>query len=125
MGKAFEKQTKTIEDQGKKQIDVLADLKEIKPKEIKTRNTKPGEYRDYFLYELAEIQKSFKPVKFYDLTYNFKDSNIPSVSFIKFEGPNTIFKDIHDGNILLEDVEKEQKKLRAELCCIKQENPKN
>ena len=30
LGKAFEKQTKTIEDQGKKQIDALADLK---PKE--------------------------------------------------------------------------------------------
>ena len=27
LGKAFEKQTKTIEDQGKKQIDALADLK--------------------------------------------------------------------------------------------------
>ena len=34
LGKAFEKQTKTIEDQGKKQIDALADLK---PKEIKPR----------------------------------------------------------------------------------------
>ena len=30
MGKAFEKQTKTIEDQGKKQIDAL---KYLKPKE--------------------------------------------------------------------------------------------
>ena len=38
LGKAFEKQIKTIEDQGKKQIDALADLK---PKEIKPRKTKP------------------------------------------------------------------------------------
>ena len=37
LGKAFEKQTKTIQDQGKKQIDGLADLK---PKEIKPRVTK-------------------------------------------------------------------------------------
>ena len=29
LGKAFEKQTKTIEDQGKKQVDALADLKSI------------------------------------------------------------------------------------------------
>ena len=28
LGKAFEKQVKTIEDQGKKQVDVLKDLKE-------------------------------------------------------------------------------------------------
>ena len=33
LGKAFEKQTKTIKDQGKKQIDVL---KILKPKELKT-----------------------------------------------------------------------------------------
>ena len=43
--KAFEKQTKTTEDQGEKQIDALADLK---PKEIKPRETKPNEYGNYF-----------------------------------------------------------------------------
>ena len=42
-GKAFEKQTKTIEDQGKKQIDALTNLK---PKEIKPRETKPNKYSD-------------------------------------------------------------------------------
>ena len=52
MGKAFEKQEKTIEDQAKKQIDALTDLK---PKEIKPRETKPNEYGDYFLNGLAEI----------------------------------------------------------------------
>ena len=41
LGKAFEKQIKTIEEQGKKQIDALADLK---PKEIK-----PNKYGDYFI----------------------------------------------------------------------------
>ena len=51
MGKAFEKQIKTIEYQGKKQIDTLVDLKskEIKPLKTKPRETKPGEYSDYFL----------------------------------------------------------------------------
>ena len=120
LGKAFEKQTKAIEDQGKKQIDA-----DLKPKGIKPRETKPNEYSDYFLNELARIGKSFEPVNFYDLIYNIKDSNIPSVSFIEFKGPNTIFKNIHNGNIPLEDVEKEQKKLKAELGRIKQEDPKN
>ena len=52
LGKAFEKQTKTIEDQGKRQVGALAnlELKEIKPKE-----TKPNEYGDYFLNKLAKI----------------------------------------------------------------------
>ena len=35
LGKAFEKQTKTIEDQGKKQIDALKNLESLKPKEVK------------------------------------------------------------------------------------------
>ena len=41
LGKAFEKQVKTIEDQGKKQVDVLKDLKEkeqTKPIEDKSSN---------------------------------------------------------------------------------------
>ena len=63
LGKAFEKQTKTIEDQGKNQIDALADLK---PKKIK------------------------------------------SISFSKFNGPLHTFKSILNGDIPLEDTEKEQ-----------------
>ena len=41
MGKAFEKQIKTIEDQGKKQVDALENLKpkeETKPTEDKSNN---------------------------------------------------------------------------------------
>ena len=41
MGKAFEKQIKTIEDQGKKQVDALKDLKpkeQTKPIEGKSTN---------------------------------------------------------------------------------------
>ena len=52
LGKAFEKQIKTIEDHGKKQID---DLVALKPKEIKPSKTKPNEYGYYFLNELAKI----------------------------------------------------------------------
>ena len=52
LGKAFEKQIKTIEDQGKKQIDALADLK---LKEIKPRETKPNKYGDCFIDGLAKI----------------------------------------------------------------------
>ena len=52
LGKAFEKQTKTIEDQGKKQIDALADLK---PKEMKPRETKPNKYGDCFIDGVAKV----------------------------------------------------------------------
>ena len=52
LGKAFKKQIKIIEDQGKKQVAALADLK---PKEIKPRETKPNKYGDYFIDGLAKI----------------------------------------------------------------------
>ena len=55
LGKAFEKQTKTIEDEGKKLIDASAALK---AKEIKLRETKPNKYSNYFLHKLAEVRNS-------------------------------------------------------------------
>ena len=97
----------------------------LKPKEIKPRETKPNEYSDYFLNGLAEIRESFKPVNFYNLTNNFKDSKIPSVSFVKFKCRNNIFKNIHNSSIALEDVEKEQIEFKSDLGYLKHGNPKN
>ena len=116
LGKAFEKQTKVIEDQGKKLIDALADLK---PKEIKRRETKPNEYGDCFITKMAKIRNFYEPVDFNDLRYNSKDSKIPSISFFKFKSPLRTFKSIHDADIPLEDVEKEQKALKRDLGRIK------
>ena len=122
LGKAFEKQVKTIEDQGKKQIEALENLKpkEITQKEIKSND----EYNNYFINELVKIRKSIEPVDFNDLTYYFKDMRIGPISFIDFKGPMHIFKSIHNGDVTLEDIEKEQKKCKEELARIKQGNPK-
>ena len=53
LGKAFEKQTKTIEDQGKKQIDVL--INTLKPNELEAiKDKKPDDnekslkYKEFF-----------------------------------------------------------------------------
>ena len=98
LGNAFEKQTKTIEDQGKKQIDALADLKprEIKPRDTKPKETKPNEYSGYFLNNMIEIQESYDPIGFHYLTYNLNDLRIPSINFSKFKTPLNIFKRIHN-----------------------------
>ena len=53
LGKAFEKQTKTIEDQREKQIDAL---KSLKPKEVKSEETKPIDYDGYYIDRMAEIR---------------------------------------------------------------------
>ena len=44
---------------------------------------------------MAKIRKSYEPVDFNNLTYNFKNSRIPFVNFIKFKDPLHIFKSIH------------------------------
>ena len=107
LGKAFEKQTKTIEDQGQKQADVL---KSLKPKELRPKETKPVEYDNYFINGLAEIRDSTKTIDFNNLTYNFTGDSAP-ISFIGFKGLLHIFKNVYNGDISLEDVEKDQKNL--------------
>ena len=56
LGKDFEKQTKTIENQGKKQIDALVALK---PKEIKARETKPNGYGNCFPNGRSKTRESY------------------------------------------------------------------
>ena len=60
LGKAFEKQTKTIGDQGKKQIDALKSLESLKPKEVKSEETKPIDYDYYYINRMTEIQDQSK-----------------------------------------------------------------
>ena len=118
MGKAFLKTNKN----NRRSIDALADLK---PKEIKPRETKPNKYGDYFLDGLAKIRESYKPIDFNNLTYNFKDSNITPVGFVKFKGPLHIFKSTHNGDKVIENIEKDQIELKRNLSGIKQGDPRN
>ena len=87
----------------------------MKPKEVR-----PIEYDDCFLSGLAEIRKSIEPIDFIDLRYNFKGREHAPINFIKFKDPINIFKSIHIGDITLEDVEKEEIKLKLDLGRIKQ-----
>ena len=87
MGKAFEKQTKTIEVQGEKQIKTIQDNKKGE------KQTKPNEYGDYFLNGLAKIGESSRPIDFNNLIYFYKGSTAP-IKFISFKGPLHIFKSI-------------------------------
>ena len=112
LGKAFEKQTKTIEDQGEKQIKAIQDNKKGK------KQTKTNEYGDYFLNGLAKIRESSKAIDFNNLIYFYKGSTA-SIKFIGFKGPLHIFKSIHKGDKTLEDIEKEQIEFKRYLGHIK------
>ena len=120
LGKAFQKQTKAIEDQGKKQVDALADLKS---KETKPIESKSDKYDHYFVNRLVKIRESSEPIDSGNLIYYYK-GNTASTNFTDFKGPLHIFKSIYNGYKTLEDIEYEQEKFREKIDYIKQGNPK-
>ena len=113
MGKAFEKQIKTIEDQGQKQVDALKVL-ELKAIESGSNN-KPKitqEIYDKILEErMDEILKMSKKIDFGQIIYNFKGPT-PPINFGKFGGPIYIYNRMKNGNTTLQQVEKQQKYLK-------------
>ena len=93
LGKAFEKQTKTIKDQRKKQIDALNTLK---PKETKAINDnkfddkeKSLKYKEIYdelsNQRIGEIYKISNQIDFNYLTYYFKDKNKIIIIIIKIK----------------------------------------
>ena len=130
MGKAFDKQIKTIEYQGKKQIDAL---KNLKPKEQRkaiiyddeSLGQKEESYDKLFDEKLDEIQKLSKEIDYKNLNYNSATKPSGSINFIKFKGPFNLFKKIRDGDISLEMAGEDQEKFNREFNQIKSGNPKH
>ena len=86
LGKAFDKPIKTIEDQGKKQVDALNVLK---PKEIESiSNNKPvinKEIYDKILGErMDETLEMSRKINYNNLVYNFKGPTTP-ISLLDLE----------------------------------------
>ena len=107
MGKAFEKQRETIEDQGQKQADALKVL-ELKAIESESNN-KPvitQESYDKILEErMDEILKLSDKIDFDNLIYNFKGPT-SSINFVKFRGPMYIYGHMKNGDTTLQQVKK-------------------
>ena len=125
--KAFEKQIKTIEGQGEKQIDVLKDLK---PKAItydddESLEQKEESYNKLFDKKLDEIQELSREIDYKNLNYNFTTKASGSINFIEFKGPFSLFKKIRDGEISLEMAEEYQEKFKREFSQTKSGNPKH
>ena len=109
LGKAFEKPIKTIEDQGKKQVDAL---KLLELKAIKSgSNNKPAitqELYNKILEErIDEILKMSKEISYGNLVYDF-EGPIPSINFAIFEGPMRTYNQLKNGEKILQQAEKEQ-----------------
>ena len=73
---------------------------------------------------MDEMQKIVKEIDFNNLTYSFKGPNITQINFIRVRSLLHIFKEIKNGNILLQNTEEEQKQFKSKLNEITIGNPK-
>ena len=129
--KAFEKQTKTIEDQGEKQIKAIQnkdfnksiekakydsddDLAILRQKEI---------YNEITEEKKTEIEKLDKTVNREELLYKYKD-NTSDVDFREYYGTIDLLNKIKDGDISLKQVINDQYELKSRLGEIRKGNPK-
>ena len=114
MGKALEKQIKTIEDQGKKQVKALEDLKpkeQIKAVNDKSDTTPPISkeiYNEILGERIDEILKMSREINYSNLVYDFKGPT-PSINFAIFGGPMYTYNQLKNGEKTLQQVEEEQK----------------
>ena len=108
LGKAFEKQIKTIEDQEQKQVQALNTLKSKKKLTIENLISKNALNNDEPIKQLNNIKEIEKSVDRKKLVYK---TNKCTYSFENFQTIKIFDKDIYDGIITLEEANNYQTKL--------------
>ena len=137
LGKAFDKQIKTIEDQGKKHVDALNNLKSDNKITIKKYIYDPNDtpfisrQKEIFnklvderLNKITDLDK--KKVNSDDLIYRYK-GKFADTKFDEFDNSLTIINKIRDGKEDLAKVKNNQKNFKYYLGEIKKgaKNKKN
>ena len=127
LGKAFDKQIKTIEDQGKNQFDALNTLKSDNNKELEIKNEdiipKSAFASDEAIEELNKILRMEKDV---DREKLVQDTGKYTYDFRTFNTIRTFGEDIYDGKITLEEADEDQTDLADKINeFTKEERPKN
>ena len=132
LGKAFEKQIKTIEDQGEKQIKAIQDQGQVKTikkysydaedtpfilKQKEIFNKLVDERRKKIHYLVKNVNKN-------DLIYRQKGNSL-DVEFNTFDNGFDIIDKIRDGEIDLADVKYNQEKFKSYLGETKTKETKN
>ena len=104
--KAFDKQIKTIKDQGKKQVDALNTLKPDNNKKLEIKNEdiipESAFASDEAMEEINKILKIEKNVDWEKLVYQ---ASKYKYDFRKFNTIRTFGEDIYNGKITLEEAD--------------------
>ena len=132
LGKAFEKQIKTTEDQGEKQIDALKDQKQTKAITYKSDDdddddhktcTSKEIYNEILEERIDEILKMSKEISYSNLVYDFKGPTSPT-HFSEYGDPMYIYGHMKNGEKTLPQVEEEQNYFKKDLNQITSGDPK-
>ena len=114
LGKAIEKQTKTIEDQGKKQVKAIQDNKQlvnINKDDYKDKLLLSKEkeiFKDIFSKRLDKIEEMNNEIDYDDLDYVILRKNM-EYNFSIEKDPISLLNAIKEGEISLEEAKNKQK----------------
>ena len=123
LGKAFEKQVKTIEDQGKKQVDVLKDLKEKEQtKLIEDKSSNQSNATIIFNYLINKRKKIMSElhdsVDYNNLKFEYVGPT-KDVSFYEYMDSKELYNAIKNNQIRFNDVLKRQDGFLNKLSNVK------
>ena len=123
MEKAFEKQTKTIKDQGQKQIDALQDLKpkeQTKPIEDKSSNQSKATiiFNELFNKRKEIMSELYNSADYNNLKFEYVGP-IKDVSFYEYKDSKELFNAIKNNQIKFNEVKNKQNKFLNKLSYIK------
>ena len=119
MGKASERQIKTIKDQEEEQTKTI---KEKGEKQIKAIESNKGFHnKSHKIFDelsdkrMSEIKDLSKQIDLNNLTYFFKDKSVSPINVIGFKAPLHLCRDIFNGNIKVAKVEEDRKQFKLDL----------
>ena len=123
MGKTFEKQIKTIEDQGKKQVDALENLKpkeETKPIKDTSNNQSRATiiFNDLINKRKELMSELYDSVDYNNLKFEYVGPT-NDVSFYEYKDSKELFNAIKNNQIKFSEVKNKQNEFLNKLSNIK------
>ena len=123
LGKAFEKQIKTIEDQGKKQVDALESLKpkeQTKPIEDKSNNQSKATitFNELINKRKELMSELYDSVDYNNLKFEYVGPT-KDVSFYEYKDSKELFNAIKNNQIKFSEVKNKQNEFLNKLSNIK------
>ena len=126
LGKVFEKQRKTIEDQGEKQVKAIQDNQLVNIENYDYKNkvlfSKEREiFKDIYNKKLDEIEEMNNKIDYNDLEYVVLSNNM-AYNFSVEKDPISLLNDIKSGKTTLKEAKDAQENYRYYLNIIRKGN---